>query len=485
MLIKKLIIGLTVIGSFSACNKMLDVKPESQLDANDRFKNLDDYNFSLLGTYSLFRNTSYYGATDAAANAFATLPDMLADDLLSNPLENLGNELVFSRWLYTSAETQIENAWTNAYAIISQANITLQGIDRFADKDQGRVNRIKAQALAIRALVHFDILRYWVNDYTAGNAPGIPYMDKFDYEQKPARGTVAQTFTRIEKDLLDAKALMHDMDDNINGAGSPAYIDELGVDAILARMYLYKGSYDKAIEFSTYVIDAVPFSNKAVFDKIWQDAEFGELIWSVSFNAGQGGPGNNAYAPDIKRSQYSPNAALMNAYDQANDVRWSAYFGEREDRGGNVRDVLIKYEAKAASLAKPDGTVNFKALRVAEQYLIRAEAYAKSTTPDEAAAMDDLNALRAARIYGYVDESLTGQALLNAIELERRKELVAEGHRFFDLKRKGVTARKVDRAGSCATCDLPADSYRWAWPIPRNEIDANPAIKPQNDGYGN
>lgn len=484
MLTKKLIIGLTVIGSFSACNKMLDVKPESQLDANDRFKVIEDYDFSLKGTYSLFRNTSYYGATDAASNAFATLPDMLADDLLSNPLENLGNELVFSRWLYTSAETQVENTWTNAYAIISQANITLNGIDRFADKDQGRVNRIKAQALAIRALVHFDILRYWVNDYTAGNAPGIPYMDKFDYEQKPARGTVAQTYTRIEKDLLDAKALMQDMDDDINPSRdrtAPAYIDELGVDAILARMYLYKGDYDKAIEFSTYVINEVSFADKAVFEKIWQDAEFRELIWSVSFNAGEGGPGGNAYAPDIRRSQYSPNPDLMNEYDQADDVRWSAYFGERDDRGGNTRDVLIKYEAKAASLAKPDGTVNFKAIRLSEMYLIRAEAYAKAPSHNEGAAMDDLNDLRAARIYNYVSETLTGQALLDAIELERRKELVAEGHRFFDLKRKGVTLRKVVRDNAT----LPADSYRWAWPIPRQEIDANPAIKPQNDGYGN
>ena len=95
--------------------------------------------------------------------------------------------------------------------------------------------------------------------------------------------------------------------------------------------------------------------------------------------------------------------------------------------------------------------------------------------------MDDLNTLRAARIYGYAPQTLSGQALLDAIELERRKELVAEGHRFFDLKRKGVTLRKVVRADAT----LPADSYRWAWPIPRNEIDVNPAIKPQNDGYGN
>jgi starch-binding outer membrane protein, SusD/RagB family len=484
MFIKKLIIALTVIGSLGACNKVIEVSPESDLDANERFKDLDDYEFALRGTYSLFRSTSYYGATDGAANAFVTLPDMLADDLLSNPAENLGNELVFSRWLYTSAETQVVDAWTAAYRIISQANMTMTNIDKFASEDEGRVNRIKAQALAIRGLVHFDILRYWVNDYTNANAYGIPYMEKFDYEQKPARGTVAETFNKIEKDLLDAKNLMQNMDDDINSGDSRAYIDEAAVNAILARMYLYANKMDKAIEFATEVIDNNPLIIKERFDLIWTDAETAEVLWSVTFTAGQGTPGGNVYAPDVNRSQYEPNPVLMNLYDDEKDVRFPAYFAEREDNAGNLRWVLSKYLAKAASTTKPDGVVNFKALRVGEMYLIRAEAYAKSPVPNYAAAMADLNALRAARIYDYVPQVLVGQPLLDAIELERRKELVAEGHRFFDLKRKGITQRNVDRAGTCVTCDLPANSYRWAWPIPRTEIEANPAILPQNDGYG-
>ncbi len=52
--------------------------------------------------------------------------------------------------------------------------MTLTNIDKFASEDEGKMNRIKAQALAIRGLVHFDILRYWVNDYTNANAAGIP-----------------------------------------------------------------------------------------------------------------------------------------------------------------------------------------------------------------------------------------------------------------------------------------------------------------------
>lgn len=484
MLIKKIFIALTAIGSLSACNKVLDVNPESQLNADVRFQNLDDYNFSLLGTYSLFRSTSYYGSFDGAANAFVALPDMLADDLLSNPLENLNNEIVFSNWQYTSAENQIEDAWTAAYRIISQANITLKDIDRFADKEQGKVNRIKSQALAIRALVHFDVLRYWVSDYNRNSAePGIPYVTEFNYEAKPGRGTVAETYNKIEKDLLDARALMADVDTDINPAGQRAYIDEMAVNALLARMYLYANQLDKAIEFSSYVIDNVSLADKVLFDRIWQDAVTDEVLWSVTFNAGQGEPGGNVYAPAVNRSQYMPNPGLLATYDVDNDVRANAYFAEIEDNAGTGRVVLSKYLAKTASLSKPDGVVNFKALRVGEMYLIRAEAYARLATPNFAAAMADLNTLREARIYNYVYENLTGQALLDAIELERRKELVAEGHRFFDLKRKGTDDREVNRGGTCPTCILPSDSPKWTWPIPRAEIEANPAIRPQNDGY--
>lgn len=485
MFIKKIFIALTAIGSMSACNKVLDVNPESQLNADVRFQNLDDYNFSLLGTYSRFRSTSYYGSFDGDANAFVALPDMLADDLLSNPLENLNNEIVFSNWQYTSAESQIEETWTAAYRIISQANITLNGIDRFADKEPGKVNRIKSQALAIRALVHFDILRYWVNDYNRNStAPGIPYVTEFNYEAKPGRGTVAETYNKIEKDLLDAKALMANLDTDINPAGQRAYIDEMAVNALLARMYLYANQFDKAIEFSTYVIDNVGLADKVLFDRIWQDAVTDEVLWSLTFNAGQGEPGGNAYAPQVNRSQYMPNPDLLATYDVDNDVRANAYFAEIDDNSGDPRVVLSKYLAKTAALSKPDGVVNFKALRVGEMYLIRAEAYARQTSPDFAAAMDDLNTLRDARIYNNLHENLTGQALLDAIELERRKELVAEGHRFFDLKRKGTAAREVDRGGTCATCVLPPNSPKWTWPIPRTEIEANPAIRPQNDGYG-
>jgi hypothetical protein len=129
-------------------------------------------------------------------------------------------------------------------------------------------------------------------------------------------------------------------------------------------------------------------------------------------------------------------------------------------------------------LGKPDGVVNFKAFRTGEMYLIRAEAYAK--TGDEVDAVADLNTLRAARINGYVPVVLAGVALTDAIVQERRKELICEGHRFFDLKR---TTRVINRANCSSFCTLGPADREWTWPIPQPEIDANANILPQNPGY--
>jgi hypothetical protein len=475
MLIKKILIAIVLIASVSSCKKVLDVEPEFNLDGSAAFKTIEDCDFALVGAYRLFQSTSYYGATDGRANAFVLMPDILTDNLRETG-ESLGNERVFSRWAYAADENQIELAWLASYKIISQANLVLKNVDRFATTDQGAANRIKGQALAIRALVHFDILRYWVDDYARNSTdPGIPYITEFNYEVKPSRGTVQQTYDAIENDLTEAKTLLQNTDRPVNNSSTGntrAYMDEFAVDALLARLYLYAGQYADAIERATTIINAFPLADITEFPDIWTDASDAEVVWSLTFDAGQGGPGYHAYFPQPDASQYAPDDDLLNLYD-AGDIRFDSYFA---DIGGRI--VLSKYLAKEAQLTNPDGTVNFKAFRAGEMYLIRAEAYARNS--NDLLGLDDLNTLRAARIDGYVPEVLSGVALLDAIATERRKELVAEGHRFFDLKR---TTRAVTRSNCSAFCTLNSTNRAWTWPIPQPEIDANPAILPQNAGY--
>ena len=488
---KKKIIQYGVLVAFLfpvlvSCKKAIDLEPSHNVDGSKFFTKIEDYELSLTGTYARLLQDNYYGNGNTGAGPYVGLPDMMSDNLFESS-ESLANFQNFSRWNYVADDPLVQDVWEDGYRVVQQANITLRGIDRFAASDGGAVNRIKAQALALRALAHFDLLRGFAEEYDRqSTAKGIAYVDKFDIEQKPARLTVAASYDRIEGDFKQALELMGDMDEAIQGTGTAgtarAYIDDLVVNALLARMYLYANEYDSAIKYSTIVINERPLASRASFPNIWLDATTEEVIWSVKFESLDAGIGDNIFYAVGNRASYRPTTNLLNLYDPVNDVRYNSYFRNLlRGAARNVtpaRIVLIKYDAKQANISKPDGIVNFKALRTGEMYLVRAEAYARDG--QDGLAMDDLNSLRAARIAGYVDEALAGAALLDAIAVERRKELVGEGHRFFDLKR---TTREVNRVTNCTNfCTLDPSAREWAFPIPQSERLANPNAE-QNTGY--
>jgi hypothetical protein len=298
---------------------------------------------------------------------------------------------------------------------------------------------------------------------------------------------VKQSYDRIETDLKTAKALMTNMDKAIQSTSTAgtarAYIDDMVVNAMLARMYHYSSVPDSAIKYATLVINARPLAPRADFPKIWIDATTAEVIWSVKFESTNSPLGSVIFYSIGNRAEYRPSADLVAMYDQANDIRFASYFRSLQ-RGalrntGVARLVLIKHDAKEANTGKPDGIVNGKAFRTGEMYLIRAAAYASLGGANEALALADLNTLRAARIAGYVPVVLAGGALQTAIAQERRKELVAEGDRFLELKR---TTRTVNRTACANFCTLPPNAREWVFPIPQPEILANSAME-QNNGY--
>ena len=474
--------------SLLSCKKAIDLEPSHNVDGADFFKTIGDYELALTGTYARLLQDSYYGNGNNGSGPFVGLPDMMSDNLFESS-ESLANYQQFSRWTYVADDPFVQDIWLDAYRVVQQANITLRGLDQFQGSNPGAVNRISAQALALRALAHFDLLRFFGEEYDRNStAAGIAYVDKFDLELKPARLTVKQTYDKIEADLKLSKNLMLSMDKPIqsNGVGGTdrSFIDDLVVNGLLARIYLYANELDSAVKYSTLAINARPLTSRTNFPNIWLDATTAGVLWSVKFESLNAGIGDLMFYATGNRASYRPTTNLLNLYDAVNDIRYPSYF--RNLLRGSLRltnparIVLIKYDAKQANLSKPDGIVNFKAIRTAEMYLIRAEAYARLGAANEALALADLNALRAARISGYAGEVLSGAALLAAIADERRRELVAEGHRFFDLKR---TTRTINRTTNCTGfCTLGPSAREWALPIPQSELLANPAAE-QNDGY--
>ncbi len=482
-------VATTALLAGTSCNKTIEVEPEFVKDGSQIFKNLDEYEFALTGGYALFRATGYFGSGGQTTSTWGTLPDMMTDNLLQSS-EDLGNWATQVNWTFATDESDVEIAWVAAYSVIAQANLVLRNLDQFSATGATRVNRIKGQALAMRAMAHFDVLRFWSTNFERNStALGIPYVSAVDVELKPARLSVKESWDNILKDMLEAETLLGNVDKSVNTNSNKSNLDLNAVRGLLARMYLYAKEYASSEAYATLVISAVPLASQTAFPNIWRDASVAEVLWSAPFNAGEGSPSSGLHLAANNRNRYSPSVLLAATYDQVNDIRFTTWFASRATGTSAqfvpyataARKVLNKFNARGTI---NDNLVNWKALRVAELYLIRAEARALLGGAKEALGLADLNALRAARITGYVPVILTGAALIDALSLERRKELVGEGHRWFDLKRTTRTIRRNDALLASARLELISSRREWVWPIPQAEIDANATIKPQQTaGY--
>lgn len=468
---------------FTACAKQIEIKPEYQLDGSSPLASIAEADNALTGAYDAFQAGDYYSS--GGIGPFSIAPDIMSDDLIETN-ESLGNEQSTSEWTYIPTDGTVRTPWLSAYAIISGVNIILRDIDNIASQDPKAARRIKGQALAIRAHVHFDLLRLY-GESLEGNstAKGIPYITTFDVTAKPGRSNVKESYDKILADLSEAATqLSGELDKPINTATNKSRVDWLVVKAMQARVNLYAGLWQAAADAATAVISRTSLSTIDEFPFIWNDESVAEVLWAVSFESVQDGAVyDNVYFARGNRGAYRPAQGLTALYDQANDVRYGSYMAQVGDLNGTPhapRLIVVKHIGKGT---KTDGVVDWKAYRVGELYLIRAEANFRLTKQSD--ALDDLDELRRNRIDGFTQGSETGNAILTAILTERRKELAFEGHRFFDFKRlnKSPINRCASNTNSPSTiCSLLSNSRSWAWPIPFNETNVNPNLR-QNDGY--
>jgi starch-binding outer membrane protein, SusD/RagB family len=474
-LIKHSVLALILFIMAAGCEKTIDnISAEFNLDGSKSIKNLDEAESVLTGSYSGFLQDGYYSCSGAnASGAFNFLPDISGDDLIET-LESLGNYRRHAEWTYNNTDVWVTNAWNDVFVVLSPANILLRDIDAVPGDAKAK-NRLKGQALAIRAHVHFDMLRSWgLSLNRNSNALGVPYVKVYDVNGQPPRLTVKETYDNILADLSAAKALLSNIDRPINSSSKKAYFDLNTVNAMIARVNFYAGELNAAAAAAQLVINDVPLATLSEFPKIWTDETAADVIWAPAFEtATDGYTYENAFFARGNRSTYRPTSDLMALYGPG-DIRPASYYGVI---GG--RTVVTKYLGKGTAT---DGLVNWKAYRVSEMYLILAESLYPT---NQTAARNVLDQLRSNRIAGYTSIGETGTALLTAIRTERRKEMAFEGYRFYEFKRLGniPVARVGCGIGSLSNiCNLSSSSRAWAWPIPQNEIIANPNIQ-QTPGY--
>jgi hypothetical protein len=369
--------------------------------------------------------------------------------------------------------------WSSYYSMLAQTNNFLVVADTITKRtatDSANARRIKGQLLTLRAMAHFELLERYGENVGAynPNGMGVPIVTApQDQNATPARATVGQVMAQIEKDLREASSLVPL---NTSGAAfSDTVISRMTVAGFHARVALHKQAWQQAADSASVVINSNvrPLTaDSATFANIWTDANLNtEVLYRIKRSGSSVGDiwtttGNLAF--------YSPSNKLRASFTTS-DNRVGPYFL-------TTAGTLVR---KFFSSSLGGRIVDIKYMRTAEMHLIRAEAYAElGGAANIALGAADLNLLRTRRIKGYTNQTFTTAAsLIDAVMLERFKELCFEGFRFFDLKRRGLP---VERLASDVTSTnwltLPGGNFRFVLPIPVGEIQANPNIK-QNLGY--
>jgi hypothetical protein len=492
-ILKFLIVAVAALSMVQSCKKedIIDLRPEFTLDALTNPSNIGQVEQVLLGAYARFRAADYYGSGSGTGSGWALMPDVLSDNLYESATESLANSRTMADWLYNAGTTQISGIYSAPYGVIANANIVLRDIDKFTTSaNQAMSNRIKGQALAIRAMAHFDLFRYFAVKYDRSSTTdlALAYVKEFTptLAAQPARMSNKDYYDAVFADLNQAATLLSNVDKPINAANgiTRPFIDATVVQAMLARIYLYAGMFNESSTAATNVINVRPLATtQAAYSGMYNQTNSGEIIWNIQFEAGQSGPTFLVFFATNQRNYFRPALEVATTTGtsgliRSNDIRYNAFF---TPIGGGL--ALTKYRGKGTA---SDGNANFIVFKTGEMYLIRAEARARSG--QDVLALADLNTLRSARISGVAPiTGLVGAPLLQAIADERRAEMFGEGHRFFDLKR---TTRRIVRGSTCGNtaisvagdCILEPGDREWYFPIPESVINPNPKMQ-QNPGY--
>ena len=459
-----LIMMAAVIGT-SSCKKDLDQHPTDTFSENNAFITLSDVQLGANETY--VRYGAY--ANDMYVSALVSDEGKLGAD-------NSGQGALTYRYQYASDNTSggdVISGWGDYYTVIDQVNRLLPKIPTVtasADEEPRR-NVLKGQMLAMRAIAHFGLLQSYCKNYDAADSRGVPIMLTSNPLTKPSRNSMGDVMAQIESDLTEAKNLLPAV---TPGDFTDTVMNRVNVAAYQARIALYKKDYDQAITYSTEVITSGirPLVAGNQYAAIWTDDTQDEVLFRIRFatSTGIGGmfttTGGNVYI--------APSDKLAAEYG-TDDIRATAFIGT--NASGNP------YVNKFFTSSRGGRVVDMKACRTAEMYLIRAEANARKASPNLAAGAADLNALRSNRITGYTDEVFSSATILiDAVMVERFKELAFEGFRFFDLKRNNMPVSRLSTDASAAWQTLPTGDHRFVLPIPNSELLANPNMV-QNDNY--
>ena len=469
---KKNILGIALMaaaGIFCSCSDFLTEEPILKQSNEMTLAKYDGLNNAGAALYTMMQSNYWYDGE------FILQSELRAGNA-KNPvsLPGSGRYRGDTQWNYTANGTS--SLWAYAYYTITWADNILANVEGKSESGvtQQDWDNLKAEALFMRALCHFDLVITYAQPYTTQpQSLGVPVVLKTENGQ-PARNTVKEVYDQVVADLKEAEGLIS-ADFTRAGATDPrAMVSKEAIQALLSRVYLYMGEWQNAADYATKVINSGKFNIVGGEDYL--------SMWSASVSPAKGevifgvfGSKKNSYWDDsgwphlswiLAIDGYGDVCATSDLYDmyEDGDIRQQLY-----TKNGND-NMVLKYSGKEGGSPRE---TNIPILRISEMYLNRAEAIANGAVISGVSARGDLMAIASKR-------NATVPAQFNTFD-ERRKELAFEGHIVYDYARCNKNLVRTDFDG-VINKDIPAGDYKWAMPIPKREIDANPNME-QNPGY--
>lgn len=471
----------------------LDITPDNAITEREALKTLSDANQAVIGIYSDFKNASLY------SGLLTLLPDIQSD--LVYAVDGYTNTYGdFWRWEILASSPEIASVYGSLYTIIGDCNFFFDYLPQVreglkSDYDAKNLEALEGEVHFARALAYSELIKLFCKAYdpeTADSELGVVLTGSYVNPAPAVRATLKASYDFVIEDLKQAEAKI-----DFENTNNSVYFTNSLVQALWARVCLYMQDWEGAVEHASKVIEdkylalssAVANNLSATesdYKYMWTNDNATEIIWKVGFTpTSRGGSlgqvflnyNNVTYKPD-----YVPALDILNSYEST-DRRFEAFF-ETITTGHQhmlTWPLLVKYRGNASFIQQGILHCNMpKVFRLAEQYLIRAEAYCRLNQWN--LASKDLTALRVARYDSYGSASLNEDNWLDEISKERTKELFMEGFRLQDLKRwhKGFT--RIPQQNSVkngSSLEIEADNPLFVWPIPQHELDApGSEIKP-------
>lgn len=460
-----LIIFSALIG-FSSCKKFLDVKPKTQIDGEVAFNDEQGFMDALTGVYLKMNDNELYGKE----LSFGLTEVLAKQHTRFNSTFHEYYQASLYNYLHAEARGKIDAIWLNMYGTIANNNNLLTQLNA-SDKRIFRDNNyniIKGEALGLRAMLHFDLLRLFAPApaSTGGAAqPGIPYPDKLTANVFP-RLSVAEVLSKIQADLDSAANLLKTVDPIVttNNMAQEGYLRDrrfkfnyYAVRSLQARAYLYAGNKEKALEYAQEVINANVFNWVGAAQLAAGDRpRFAELSFCL-------------YKSDLAPSfttYFLPAAGATNLLTRSGESEFLNVFGTSADARYTYLTAFDNVTQLRYSLLIQQGTVStaylnrLPVMRVSEMYYIAAECLSDINMT---AAVAYLNTVRRARnLSDDLPATLTPEELQFELFKEYRKEFYCEGQLFYYYKRRN--------SATIEGATVTADNSIYVLPLPDDEV---------------